>query len=86
MIFGGNPQRITLVGPSDSPVCLLSMCPLAKGYFNRIILMSGNSNSNNDNDSIDDIDTDNVIHNGGGASCVSGINEPYQPLEGQIEV
>jgi len=42
-IFGGDPNRVTLMGSNAGgiSVCYLSVCPLSKGLFRRAIIQSG---------------------------------------------
>ncbi len=79
--WGGNPDKVTIFGPSSTPaVCLLTMCPLAKGKFQRAILQTSTRETEVRNGRI-------VTKNGAnGASCLLSSQEPYQPLEGRIEV
>ncbi|KAJ6221743.1 hypothetical protein RDWZM_000288, partial [Blomia tropicalis] len=43
--FGGSPSNITIVGHGHGAACahLLMLSPMAKGLFNRVVLMSGSS-------------------------------------------
>jgi hypothetical protein len=79
--FGGNPEKVTVFGPSSTPaVCLLTMCPLAAGKFQRAILQTSVRETEVRNGRM-------VTTNGvNGASCLLSSQEPYQPLEGRIEV
>jgi hypothetical protein len=79
--FGGNPNKVTVFGPSSTPaVCLLTMCPLAAGKFQRAILQTSIRETEVRNGRM-------VTKNGvNGASCLLSSQEPYQPLEGRIEV
>mmetsp|Transcript_15999 Transcript_15999/g.36895 ORF Transcript_15999/g.36895 Transcript_15999/m.36895 type:complete len:1038 (-) Transcript_15999:421-3534(-) len=79
--WGGNPNKITVFGPSSSPaVCLLTMCPLLIGKFQRAILTSSIRET-------EVRDGRYFTRNGvNGASCLVSEQEPYQPLEGRIEI
>ena len=79
--WGGNPDKVTIFGPSSTPaVCLLTMCPLAAGKFQRAILHTSTRETEVRNGRI-------VTKNGAnGASCLLSSQEPYQPLEGRIEI
>ncbi len=79
--WGGNPDKVTVFGPSSTPaVCLLTMCPLAKGKFQRAILQTSTRET--------EVREGRIVTNNGanGASCLLSSQEPYQPLEGRIEV
>eukprot|EP00956_Cyclotella_meneghiniana_P038511 scaffold155286_cov20-Cyclotella_meneghiniana.AAC.1 len=41
--FGGDPNKVTVFGESAGGIntCFLSVCPVAKGLFQRVILQSG---------------------------------------------
>jgi len=79
--WGGNPNKITVFGPSSTPaVCLLTMCPLLVGKFQRAILTSSTRETEVRDGRL-------VTRNGvNGAFCLTSEQEPYQPLEGRIEI
>ena len=79
--WGGNPNKVTVFGPADTPtVCLLTMCPAAQGKFQRAILQTGTRET--------EVREGKLVTNNGvnGASCLLSSQEPYQPLEGRIEI
>ena len=79
--WGGNPNKVTVFGPASTPaVCLLTMCPAAQGLFQRAILQTGTRET--------EVRDGRIVTNNGvnGASCLLSSQEPYQPLEGRIEI